>query len=73
MARYIVSRSDGRSIPDDEPCFVIRGQDAFALRAIQAYIDLTLDIVSPEVTRELRSHKERIAHWQIEHLSKLPD
>ena len=73
MSRYIVTRSDGRPIPADEPCFVIRGQDAFALRAVQAYIDLTVDVVSVEVTKELRAHRERIAHWQIDHPPKLPD
>lgn len=73
MARYVVTRSDGRPIPEDEPCFVVRGQDAFALRAIQDYINLTLDVVSPEVTGELLAHGERIRRWQQEHPPKLPD
>ena len=73
VGRYIVTRRDGREIPDDEPCFVVRGQDAFAIRAIQAYIELTLDVVSGEVTGELLAHRERIRRWQADHGSKLPD
>jgi hypothetical protein len=37
--RYAVTRISGQPIPDGEPCFVIRAQDAFAVRAVQAYID----------------------------------
>ena len=73
MSRYVVTRSDGRPIPEDEPCFVIRGQDAFALRAIQEYINLTLDVVSEEVTGELLAHRERIRKWRMDHPVKIPD
>jgi hypothetical protein len=71
--RYVVTRSDGKPIPAGEPCFVIRGQDAFAVRAIQAYIDLTLDVVSPAVTAELIAHRERLIAWHTLHSVKIPD
>ena len=75
MARYVVTRSDGKPIPEDEPCFVIRGQDAFAIRAVQEYINLTLDVVGEEVTDELLAHCERIRKWQADpdHVVKIPD
>ena len=73
MSRYIVTRADGRPIPEDEPCFIIRGQDAFALRAVQEYINLTLDVVSVAVTDELLAHRERIRKWQQDHPVKIPD
>jgi hypothetical protein len=71
--KYTVTRTDGTPIPPDEPCFVIRAQDLFAIKAVQAYIDLTRDLVRVEMTRELIAHRERIAHWQLEHRPKLPD
>jgi hypothetical protein len=72
--RYMVTRrAEGPPIPADEPCFVVRGQDAFAMRAIQAYIELTLDVVSPEFTGQLIQHRERIRLWQASHPPKLPD
>jgi hypothetical protein len=71
--RYVVSRSDGKPIPDGEPCFVIRGQDVFAVRAVQAYIDLTRDVVSPEVTSELLAHRERLREWHATQPVKIPD
>jgi hypothetical protein len=71
--RYVVTRSDGRPIPDGEPCFVIRGQDAFAVRAVQAYIDLTRFVVSPDVTAELTAHRDRLSAWRTAHPVKIPD
>jgi hypothetical protein len=73
MAKYVVTRSDGRPIPEDEPCFVIRGQDAFAIKAIDAYIELTRGVVTPEVTRELEAHRGRLVKWRTEYPIKLPD
>ena len=73
MGRYIVTRADGRPVPEDEPCFVIRAQDAFALRAVQEYINLTLDVVSEDVTGELLAHRERIRKWQQDNPVKIPD
>lgn len=71
--KYAVTRINGPAIPPGEPCFVIRAQDAFALRAIQAYIKLTLDIVSQDMTGELVEHRERIRQWQAGHPVKIPD
>ena len=73
LGRYIITRRDGKPVPEDEPCFVVRGQDAFALKIIQAYIDMTASVVSSEVTDELIKHEERIRWWQVEHRPKLPD
>lgn len=71
--KYIVTRSDGTPIPDDEPCFVIRAQDAFAVKAIQEYINLTLDVVSNEMIVELLAHRETVRRWQHKNRIKIPD
>jgi hypothetical protein len=74
--KYTVTRNDGgKPIPSDEPCLVIRAQDAFALPILQMYINHTLDAVSPALTNELLAHRERIRRWQEEHRDrvKLPD
>lgn len=71
--RYIVARTDGREIPADEPCFVIRGQDRFAVQAVDAYIAIVSLAVSPEVTEELIAHRDRLVLWQASHATKTPD
>jgi hypothetical protein len=71
--RYIVTRSDGTPIPPGEPCFVIRAQDAFAVRAVEAYIELTRGIVSPAVTVDLIEHLQRLQDWRVAYPVKIPD
>lgn len=73
--KFFVSRVDGKHIPEDEPYFVIRGQDAFAMKVVQKYIDLTLDIVDPDLTLEMLKHREDIRIWQANNRDKvkIPD
>jgi hypothetical protein len=71
--RYTVTRNYGQPIPVGEPCFVIRGQDAFAIRAVEAYIALTDGVISAEATGELVERREQIRRWQATHPPKLPD
>jgi hypothetical protein len=71
--RYIVTRTDGKPVPPDEPCFVIRGQDMFAIRAVSEYIELTRGLVDPEVTGQLIVHLERLRAWRTTHTVKIPD
>lgn len=73
LPRYIVHKVGwvgGNPIPDDEPCFVIRGQDLLALKMIDAYINLlyeTPDKVDEGVVEDLLAHQLRIAEWQYCH------
>lgn len=39
----LVNRATGKPIPDDEPVFVLRAQDALALPALEAYVSLVGD------------------------------
>ncbi len=39
----LVNRATGKPIPDDEPVFVLRAQDALALPALEAYVSLAGD------------------------------
>ncbi|MCQ9378838.1 KTSC domain-containing protein [Methyloversatilis sp. XJ19-49] len=39
----LVNRATGKAIPDDEPVFVLRAQDALALPALEAYAALVSD------------------------------
>jgi hypothetical protein len=36
----IVNRASGEAIPDDEPVFIFRARDWFALAALHHYVDL---------------------------------
>jgi hypothetical protein len=40
----LVNRSTGKPIPDDEPVFVIRGQDIHALPLLHAYLSMVKEI-----------------------------
>lgn len=46
----IIKRSDGSSIPDDEPVFIFRAKDIRALAALVAY----------SVTLDSKEHKESV-------------
>lgn len=54
---------------------MVRGKDVFAIKAIQYYISMTLDVVSTEMTAELISHRERIRRYQRDkpELRRFPD
>jgi hypothetical protein len=71
--KYLVRRTDGTPIPEDEPCFVIRAKDAFAIRAVQLYIDQVTDVVDENMITELCTHRERIRKWQRDNETKIPD
>jgi len=71
--KYIVTRADGKPIPEDEPCFVIRAQDIYAVTMVNYYMDRVGGRVSPEMYRELDEHLHRIIKWQEEHGAKTPD
>jgi hypothetical protein len=76
--KYIVYKEDGTQLKDPhdnqpEPCFVIRAQDAFALMAVQAYINIVQGTVREEMVVDLKAHQETIRGWQRNHQTKIPD
>lgn len=82
--RYVVRKADhvdGPPIPEDEPCLVIRAQDALALAAMDHYIALYRAVCSQSaipgagsaVLEELDQHREAIVVWQAEHRTKFAD
>lgn len=72
--KYLVFRTDGTDIPEDEPCWVFRAKDALALAAIVAYRAIAEGVaLPPEFLAEIDAHIERIRKWQEVHGAKLPD
>lgn len=69
MSRYIVEKNPevgGSSIPEDEPCIVIRGQDILAIPMLKLYIEFykVSDHVDYMVIKELYEHLGRLNAWQ---------
>lgn len=61
-------------IPDDEPVLLIRGQDAAALAALDAWVEAAAEIGTDlAVLGAVERHRERLVRWQEEHGSKVPD
>ena len=61
-------------IPDDEPVFLVRGQDICALAALGAWIDEAIAYGAPaNIVAAAREHYSAIADWQAVHSAKVPD
>lgn len=63
-------------IPDDEPVFVIRGQDLLALGAVSAWMEAARGAkVNLGKMIRVREHREAIERFQAEHPErcKIPD
>lgn len=61
-------------IPDDEPVFLLRGQDAATPAAIRAWADSALDLGSDrEMVAEVRRWADAIDAWQARHGAQPPD
>lgn len=57
----------GNTIPDNEPIFILRAQDAFAVGIMRQYSMMTDDPLT--VTDEIVRFKD----WQVSHNVKVPD
>jgi hypothetical protein len=57
-------------IPDDEPVFLLRGQDALACKTVMFYASLCQSHQAPEIAAKALAHAERMAAWPTQ---KLPD
>lgn len=74
--RYIVTKAPhvgGASIPDDEPCLVIRGQDELALKVLDYYMNTYLgsEFFDRKVYEELADHRHVLAEWRRTHRDKI--
>ncbi len=62
-------------IPEDEPVFLLRGQDKYAPDTLRAYASSIYDRGKgdAEGMREIYAHADRMEEWQRVHGSKVPD
>lgn len=62
---------DGK-IPEDEPVFLLRAQDALACKAVEYYAFLCSNAQAPEVAAKARAHADRMAAWPKKKVPDLP-
>lgn len=61
-------------IPEDEPVFLLRGQDALAPATLHEYADLVEnENGDPYMVKKVREHAELMATWQHHNKCKMPD
>lgn len=64
---------EGR-IPDNEPVFLIRGQDVVAPDVVEFWATKAHEAgVDSRMVEAARKHASRMRRWQAEHGSKIPD
>lgn len=59
-------------IPDDEPVFLLRGQDVLACHAVTFYAELCEQNQAPEIAAKARAHADRMAAWPKKKIPDLP-
>ena len=62
-------------IPADEPVFLLRGQDPFAVDMINHYINLHIEHYGPGtiIVQQLEQHIQRVIKWPVKKKTDLPD
>jgi hypothetical protein len=61
-------------IPEDEPVFLIRGQDLAAIPAAEAWCEAAEALgADPAIVETVRLHVEVVRTWQAENIAKVPD
>ena len=61
-------------IPEDEPVFMLRGQDPFAPELLLTWaMKLRISGGDPGMARDAESHAQRMIEWQKSHKIKTPD
>jgi len=61
-------------IPEDEPVFLLRGQDRAAPGAVRAYAEILESMGGdPVLVRQSREQAERMEEWQAAVRSKVAD
>jgi hypothetical protein len=61
-------------IPEDEPVFLLRGQDIFAPGAIREWAFIAeSDGAAPEIVQKARDQAKLMEVWQRKRRQKIPD
>jgi hypothetical protein len=61
-------------IPDDEPVFLIRGQDLAAIPAARAWCNAADNLGADQaIIRAVEAHIELVFEWQQSRAAKVPD
>jgi len=61
-------------IPEDEPVFLLRGQDKFAPSLLRQWADFMQEEEGgQEMADMVFEHADKMEEWQKEHGSKIPD
>ena len=61
-------------IPEDEPVFLIRGQDAVAPEAVEAWANLAETAGADQnIVEAARAQAKEMQHWGYKHGDKIPD
>jgi hypothetical protein len=61
-------------IPEDEPVFLIRGQDFAGPFAVEAWARRARkEGASPEIVQRAYDQAKRMRQWQAKHVGKVPD
>jgi len=61
-------------IPEDEPVFLLRGQDKFAPELLRQWAHMLLDDGGSGVMAEMvMKHSFVMSKWQVDHKKKRPD
>ena len=59
-------------IPDDEPVFLLRGQDRLAVFAIRYYAEMCKHNGAPEIAAKALAHAELMDAWPTKKTPDLP-
>lgn len=61
-------------IPEDEPVFLLRGQDKAAVGAVRAYAEILESMGGdPVLVRQSREQAKRMEQWQADVRAKVAD
>lgn len=60
-------------IPEDEPVFLLRGQDAFAPTVVRAWAKMAEEAGLHEIAKMVYNGADEMDEWQRTMKSKLPD
>lgn len=64
----------GPIIPDDEPVFLVRGQDLAAIPTAEAWCKAAEELgADAGIVDAVRRHIEVVREWQARHPAKVPD
>jgi hypothetical protein len=69
-SKYGQITAERKDIPKDEPCFLLRGQDILAAKAVRFYADLREKAGDSKAAKLIRQQAQRMSDWPVK---KIPD